>query len=229
MTCIRNAPSIASLWPGLSCLFPHLSLPTCSFAWCSSREHCPFPDSLNLLDFCLCFGLLVVGMCFMNGTYPSVVLFQPWGPYCCDPKSHARAHGMPRGSPVSLCSRRRRFGHLQWENIVSGIPGRHLGFSYSSCGGGLPRVPFLLLLLVIRTSSSLGNCPPASPLCLCWNHQLQHPTLWPQGKFHQPLGESAQAVSSHLSITETSSRDSTCINLDQSSPESTYEVISGVI
>lgn len=95
MTCIRNAPSIASLWPGLSCLFPHLSLPTRSFAWCSSREHCPFPDSLNLLDFCLCFGLLVVGMCFMNGTYPSVVLFQPWGPYCCDLESMPEHMGCP--------------------------------------------------------------------------------------------------------------------------------------
>ena len=66
-------------------------------------------------------------------------------------------------------------------NTVSDTPGKHPRFSYSSCGGGLFRVPSLFLLLMITTSLSFGNCLPHILSCLCWNYQLKHPTFWPRG------------------------------------------------
>ena len=75
----------------------------------------------------------------------------------------------------------------------------------------------------------LWELPPPHPLVCLLEPSVETPYLLAKGRFHQPLDESAEAVSFPLSITETSSRDSTCVNLDPSSPESTYKVINGLI
>lgn len=78
----------------------------------------------------------------------------------------------------------------------------------NTCCFGLPRVPFLLLLLEVTTFSSLP--PPSIPdilSCLRWNNQLQLP---PSG--HRE-GLSPPAVLCHLLVTGICSWGSTSINL----------------
>lgn len=100
-------------------------------------------------------------------------------------------------------------------NMISRVPHRPLGSSYSSCHlGSLLKLPFLFL--EITTCSSFGNCSPLPPPFprsppVCWSHQLQHPTSGHRGekrKQQPPL----PGASSHLPITDIA-RVPVCVSL----------------
>lgn len=93
MTCIRNASSISSLGPGSMVSVPLWGFLTLPGTTLGSTVHSQ--AAINLPDSHLCSSLSIMSTFSMNSFYPSVVLFQPWGPYHCDPESHSGSFYSP--------------------------------------------------------------------------------------------------------------------------------------